>query len=201
MHTTTIAALDENGGVTKHFYHYTRTARIAGRTVRASIRRDFYLEQSHAVAEILADTMTWTALASDAPCNWFHDTPSPHPTLYAAAELGVIADRLLDRAADILVPPDTAPQLDTTDLLHTLFASIYGYGREVRLDPDDMRWADEHGHPFLLVRHEDGAVTLTKQHQPGCAFVLGTGDRDDDCACTDWTPPPASSTASDDRKP
>ncbi|ROP37317.1 hypothetical protein [Saccharothrix texasensis] len=40
---------------------------IVGRTVRARVERDFYIDQSLAIAEVLNDRMTWTSLAADVP--------------------------------------------------------------------------------------------------------------------------------------
>ncbi|WP_162830311.1 hypothetical protein [Amycolatopsis palatopharyngis] len=41
------------------------------------IQRDFYRAQSCAVAEVLADDMTWTHLAADEPINWIDATTLP----------------------------------------------------------------------------------------------------------------------------
>jgi hypothetical protein len=60
---------DEATGATATSYHHTRVVEFAGRTLRARVERDYYINQSFAVAEVLSDQMTWTSLAADAPSN------------------------------------------------------------------------------------------------------------------------------------
>jgi hypothetical protein len=80
--TAAITERDEATGTTPHGYHHTRTVEIAGHTVRAHVERDYYLNQSRAVAEVLNDQMTWTSLAADAPSDWWHNTPTPGPDIH-----------------------------------------------------------------------------------------------------------------------
>lgn len=76
---------------------------IAGRRVRAMVRRDTYQRQSVAAAHVLADDMTWTHLATAWPDTWFNDTPPPSEDhVDPVLTLGPVAMNLLDRAAAIL---------------------------------------------------------------------------------------------------
>src|SRR5690348_7333614 len=102
---------DEAAGATARRYHHTRVVEITGRTVRARVERDFYLDQSLAVAEVLNDQMTWTSLAADAPGNWWHDTPTPGLDARAVTILGPLTEKLLRRAAAILTSPSTTQTL------------------------------------------------------------------------------------------
>lgn len=105
--TTTITARDHASGVDRHRYHHTRVVETCGCIVRVRVVRDSYSQQSCAVAEVLADNLTWTHLADDAASNWWHNTPPPSLAVHAETELGDIADRLVRRAAEILAPPVT----------------------------------------------------------------------------------------------
>jgi len=58
---------EETAEVAKYRYHYTRVVETIGRVVRVRIERGVRPSQSHAVAEVLADTMTWTHLAHEVP--------------------------------------------------------------------------------------------------------------------------------------
>ncbi len=99
-----VTELDEGASCDKHRYSYTRIVRIGGHRVRAHIQRDFYDFQSYAVAEVLADNMTWTHLATNDPVNWIYNTPSPtQGPIHCATELGHLADILINRAAAILL--------------------------------------------------------------------------------------------------
>jgi hypothetical protein len=183
----TITALDDSGGVTQHRYHYTRTVRIAGHTVRARVVRDFYPQQSCAVAEVLADTMTtWTHLADDDPCNWFATTPSPRPTLHTAAELGAIAEQLLHRAAEILTPPTEPLPPHVLDAVSALLATTRRYDGEHHITAEEITWAQDNGGPLHILTHQDGSVTLTKAHLATCRFLTSNGAQN--CAHgTCWT--------------
>jgi hypothetical protein len=101
---------DEHGAASAQEYSYSRVVEIAGHIVRARVIRDHYPQQCLAAAEVLADDMTWTRIAENAPNNWVHDTPRPSSTvaLHAATELGAVAEELLCRAAAILTPPPSA---------------------------------------------------------------------------------------------
>jgi hypothetical protein len=101
---------DESAGVTQDDYEYTRVVETAGRIVRVRVRRNYYPHQSYAVAEVLADDMTWTQLAVEPRNNWVHDTPRPCPMIHAASELGATADHLVHRAAEILARPRSRPR-------------------------------------------------------------------------------------------
>ena len=100
-----ITELDVAASVDRHRYGYTRTVRIGERVVRARVRRDYYPHQSLAVAEVLAADLSWTHLLDEAPGNWWASTPAPAGDVYAVAELGAIAEGLINRAAEILAPP------------------------------------------------------------------------------------------------
>src|SRR3954454_12664019 len=88
---------DEATGATPTSYHHTRVVEFAGRTLRARVERDYYINQSFAVAGVLSDQMTWTSLAADAPGNWWHHTPLPSADVRAATALGPLTERLLGR--------------------------------------------------------------------------------------------------------
>lgn len=100
---------DERSGGTRNAYHYVRIVEFDGRVVRAMVRRDSYAQQSHAVAQVLNDEMTWTNLAAEDPNDWWPGTPLPYnEAVDAAIVLGPVAERLLNRAATILT--STAPR-------------------------------------------------------------------------------------------
>lgn len=110
MSTTTtstgwrITELDHSASCDDHRYSYSCIVRLGGHRVRARIQRDFYRAQSCAVAEVLADDMTWTCLATDDPINWIDATTPPgQGPIHCATELGHLADILINRAAAILL--------------------------------------------------------------------------------------------------
>ncbi|MFE0025475.1 hypothetical protein [Amycolatopsis sp. NPDC059021] len=99
-----VVDLDESATCDQHRYTYTRVVRIGDHRVRVHVRRDNYLMQSHAVAEVLAATMTWTHLAAADAVTWFDATALPgREPVHCATELGPIADTLIQRAAAILL--------------------------------------------------------------------------------------------------
>lgn len=99
-----VTELDEGASCERHRYSYSRIVRMGGHRVRARIERDFYAFQSCAVAEVLADNMTWTHLATDDPANWIDATTPPgQGPIHCATELGHLADTLINRAATILL--------------------------------------------------------------------------------------------------
>ncbi|EHR53428.1 hypothetical protein SacmaDRAFT_5278 [Saccharomonospora marina XMU15] len=99
-----ITELDHSTSCDQHRYRYSRIVRLGRHRVRARIQRDFYSTQSCAVAEVLADNMTWTLLATDDPNNWIDDTTPPgQGPIHCATELGPLADTLINRAAAILL--------------------------------------------------------------------------------------------------
>ncbi|WIV60895.1 hypothetical protein [Amycolatopsis nalaikhensis] len=184
--TSTMTERDETTGTSPHHYHHTRTVEIAGRTVRAHVERDFYINQSRAVAEVLNDQMTWTMLAADAPSDWWHNTPTPGPDIDDPARfLSPVTERLLQRAATILAtPPSThtiSPHLHGA--ISALLATSYGYDAEHRIDPDDITWAYTHGGALHIIEHPDGSVTFTKHHREDCPFITSRGAQecDEDC--------------------
>ena len=176
---------DEAAGATAHRYHHTRVVEIAGRIVRARVERDFYLDQSLAVAEVLNDHTTWTSLAADAPNNWWHDTPAPGLDIHAAGILGPLTERLLHRAAAILASPPSTQTLSphVHGAISALLATSYGFDAEHRVDPDDIDWAYAWGGTLHIIEHPDGTVTFTKAHRDDCPFITSTGtqDCDEDC--------------------
>lgn len=181
----TITERDETAGATKDRYHYTRVVETAGHVVRVRIVRDYYAHQSLAVAEALADNLTWTRLAEDAPGNWWTTTPTPSVGTHAAAALGPIAQRLIHRAADILAPPPTTLPPHLADAVAALLATTHGYHGETRLNAEDLAWATSHGGPFRILTHHDGSVTFTKAHTPTCRFLTSNGTHTcDDQACS-----------------
>ncbi|NUT51425.1 MAG: hypothetical protein HOV94_29615 [Saccharothrix sp.] len=184
--TTTMTERDETTGTSPHRYHHTRTVEIAGRTVRAHVERDFYINQSRAVAEVLNDQMTWTSLAADAPSDWWHNTPTPSPDIDNPARfLSPVTERLLQRAATILAAPPTthtiSPHLHGA--ISALLATSYGFDAEHRIDPDEITWAYTHGGALHIIEHPDGSVTFTKHHREDCPFITsrGTEECDEDC--------------------
>jgi hypothetical protein len=177
---------DESAGATSTQYHYTRVVDIAGRTVRARVERDSYLDQSLALAEVLNDEMAWTSLAADAPGNWWHTTPPPSPEVRAADILGPVAEQLVHRAAEILAAPPTTLTLSphVHGAVSALLATTYGYDAERRIDPEDIAWAYAHGGALHIIEHPDGSVTFTKSHRATCPFVLSAGSQDCDDECS-----------------
>ncbi len=176
---------DQDAGATSTRYHYTRVVEIAGRTVRARLERDVYLNHSGAVAEVLTDQADWSTLAADDLNNWWHDTPPPSADVDAAAVLGPLAERLLHRAAEILTaPPPTvtlSPHLYRA--VSALLATSSGYNAECRIDPNDITWATDNGGTLHIFENPDGSVTFTKAHRDECPFVASKGGQDCDDEC------------------
>ena len=99
-----VTELDHSASCDPHRYSYSRIVRIGEHRVRARIQRDYYRAQSCAVAEVLADDMTWTCLAADDPVNWIDATTPPgQGSIHCATELGHLADTRINRAAAILL--------------------------------------------------------------------------------------------------
>lgn len=180
----TITERDEAAWVTEDRYRYMRVLEVAGRIVRIRITRGADPVPSHARAEVLAHNKTWTHLATIPPDNWIATTTPPSPTVDAAKELGALAERLIHRAAEILAPPPPTtdlPPSDVLDILHALFATTHSYTGETEITPDLVEWAKAYGHPFLIIRHNNGTITLTKAHTKQCAFVTTAGSTECDC--------------------
>ncbi|UOZ03414.1 hypothetical protein [Amycolatopsis sp. WQ 127309] len=189
----TMTERDSAAGATSTRYHYTRVVAMAGRTVRACVERDYYLGHSCAVVEVLNDQMTWTSLASDAPSNWWYDTPTPTHHLDASAVLGRLADDLLYRAARIVALPPTPLAMSPRvhGAISALLATTYRFDGERRIEPDEVTWACERGGALHIFEHGSGAVTFTKAHRDDCPFITSSGARDCDDECV--FPDPASS--------
>ena len=81
----------------------TRVYHCGEHTVRVRVARDFYLIQSHAVAEVLTPALTWTPLCEQPPERFFDRAPA-HGLTAATTEafLVALADELARRAARIL---------------------------------------------------------------------------------------------------
>lgn len=116
--------------------------------------------------------------------------PTPHATLDPVAVLSPIADRLLQRAADILTKPPgpLTPSVSglsprVRDAVSALLAGAYGYDGERHIDPDDVAWAQTHGGALHILEHPDGSVTFTKQHRDACPFITSTGTQECDDEC------------------
>lgn len=176
---------DEATGATPTSYHHTRVVEFAGRTIRARVERDYYINQSFAVAEVLSDQMTWTSLAADAPSNWWHDTPRPSADVPAAAALGALTERLLGRAVEILAASPTTQTVSphVHGAISALLATTYSFDGERCIDPDDIAWAYQHGGALHILEHPDGSVTFTKSHRDDCPFVVSAGAQDCDDKC------------------
>jgi hypothetical protein len=185
MMNASMTERDEATGATATSYHHTRVVEFAGRTLRARVERDYYINQSFAVAEVLSDQMTWTSLAADAPSNWWHGTPRPSADVHAATALGPLTERLLSRAAEILAAPPTTQTISphVHGAISALLAMTYGFDGEKRIDPDDIMWAYRHGGALHILEHPDGSVTFTKAHRDDCPFIATTGEHDCDDEC------------------
>ncbi|MFI9811545.1 hypothetical protein [Saccharothrix variisporea] len=181
---------DEASGTNAHGYHHTRVVEIAGQIVRARVERDFYLDQSLAVTEVLNNQMTWTSLAADAPGNWWHDTPTPRLDTHAVTILGPLTERLLHRAAAILATTPTTQVISphVHGAISALLATNEGFDAEHRIDPDDINWAYTHGGALHIIEHSDGSVTFTKAHRNNCPFITSAGTNDCDERCDFPTP-------------
>jgi hypothetical protein len=156
-----------------------------GASCEPHVERDRHVHRSRAVAEVLTDQMTWTHLTDDAPGNWWHTTQTPQADVDAATVLGPLAQRLLNRAAEVLAPPPPARILSTLvfEAVSALLATTHGYNGECRIDQEDIAWANTHGGALHIIEHDDGTVTFTKEHRDQCPFVIssGTQDCDEDC--------------------
>ncbi|WP_309114707.1 hypothetical protein [Saccharothrix sp.] len=184
--TAAIVERDETAETHRDYYRLVRTVEITGRTVRATVHRDFYAEQSLAHVEMINDYGTWTHLADEPTVEWWYDTPHPRTDLTADTFLGKTAERLIRRAAAILAPPTTsAPALTPhlLDAISALLANAHGYDSQHRVDPDDITWATTHGNRLHIIQHDDGSVTFTQAHRDDCPFITTTGTQecDEDC--------------------
>lgn len=84
----------------------TRVYHVGQHTVRVRIARDFYLAQSHALAEVLTPALTWTVLCEQPPERFFDQTAVHGPKAGdTEAILLELAGDLARRAARILHPP------------------------------------------------------------------------------------------------
>jgi hypothetical protein len=184
--TIAITERDQTAEAHSNRYQYTRIVEIAGRIVRATIKRDFYVDYSLAYVEMINDHKSWTQLADEPAVNWWHTTPHPHPHIPAAEVLGAVTDRLLHRAADIIAPPPTALNLSprVLDAVSALLATAYGYDAQHHIDPDDIAWAANHGGALHIIEHPDGSVTFTKAHRDECPFIVSKGSQDCDDECS-----------------
>lgn len=95
--------IDETTDIATHYYRLTQTQQLDGHTVRVRVHRDFYQDQSWAVADVLTPALTWTEIAT-APANDWH--PSTPPVRTAATDglacLRPVADHLTERAHRLL---------------------------------------------------------------------------------------------------
>lgn len=91
--------IDHSEGTGRQDYHVTRIYRLNGQdTVRVTVRRDSYQDQSHAFAEIFTPARTWTTLIADPASNW-------HPKTAVVADFSAlvkVADGLIKRVARII---------------------------------------------------------------------------------------------------
>jgi hypothetical protein len=120
-HVATI--VDQHVGYSREGYRYDLVALDgAGRKIRVRVLYSSLVENSDAVAEVLATNVTWTELAVESASNWHSSIPDrewdgdlseglrtatlppeQHPNGPAiVAALHGVADRLLGRALDIL---------------------------------------------------------------------------------------------------
>jgi hypothetical protein len=94
--------------LTDHGYDLTRICKLdSGHTVRVRVRRNFYKQQSYAVAEVLSTELTWTNLLSESPESWYPNSPHVTPAFTrdrgkAEALLNRLATDLFARAAAVL---------------------------------------------------------------------------------------------------
>lgn len=119
-----LTVVDRHVGYDDGDYRIDLVARDdAGHRVRVRVLHTLMAQHSHAVAEVLAPDMTWTELATESPSNWYSGIPGrtwdgdfsssiargklppeqheSGPEIIAAMQQ--VADRLLERAAAILV--------------------------------------------------------------------------------------------------
>ncbi len=82
-------------------YRLTLAYRSAdNHTIRVRVKRNAYVHQSHAIAEVLTPAMTWTTLADQPPSLWWPDTP--YRTKATVDALRPVAEAVLQRALAIL---------------------------------------------------------------------------------------------------
>jgi hypothetical protein len=94
---TTIGRTTNDGPSITRIYH------VGQHTVRIRVARDFYLTQSHALAEVLTPALTWTALCEQPPQGFFDKTALNGPKAATTEALLLnLADELANRAARIL---------------------------------------------------------------------------------------------------
>jgi hypothetical protein len=96
---TTIGRTTNDGPRITRIYH------CGQHTVRVRIARDFYQTQSHALAEVLTQELTWTMLCEQPPQQFFDQTPLHGPNAATETFLLTLADDLARRAARILRVP------------------------------------------------------------------------------------------------
>ncbi len=103
----TVTQIDTTiGRTTNDGPRITRIYRCGQHTVRVRIARDFYQIQSHALAEVLTQELTWTPLCEQPPEQFFDQSPLHGPNAAATeAFLLTLADDLARRAARILRVP------------------------------------------------------------------------------------------------
>jgi hypothetical protein len=169
---------DETADATSNHYHYSRIVDIAGHVVRATLKRDFYLDHSRASVEVINDHRSWPLLAEDPASNWWHATPPPRREVDAV--LGPLADRLLHRAATILAPASTTPTPSSRvlDAVSALLATTHGYDGERRIQLEEIAWASTRAGALHTIEHDDGGVTFTTRHRTDCVFITSRGSQD-----------------------
>ena len=97
---TTIGRTTNDGPSITRIYH------VGQHTVRVRIARDFYLTQSHALAEVFTPALTWTVLCEQPPEYFFDQTALHGPKAASTQALLLnLADELANRAAQILRVP------------------------------------------------------------------------------------------------
>ncbi|WP_436499550.1 hypothetical protein [Actinokineospora sp. HUAS TT18] len=157
--------------------YLTRTVHSGGHVIRVRIRRARLPYDSYAVGEVIArDGSRWTRLveehAHDYDGNWFRTvapTDPDHP-----ATLAPLADRLTDRAVEIVTAcPTAADGWSDMDIIRALL----GRGADEYLDPGIIAEAntDPDTSPVHILRLPDGKVVITTSHLPGCAYVTSAG--------------------------
>lgn len=108
-HDTTI--VEANYGNGRQDYSLDVIATTGPDTIRVRIKVDSYVQQSYAVAEVLAADNTWTDLLDEPASDWHLTAPSyaTRSDAVKRATVSELADRLLYRAARAV----TAAQLAT----------------------------------------------------------------------------------------
>jgi hypothetical protein len=103
----------------------------------------------------------------------------------AAAVLDPLAERLLQRAAEILAAPPPIVTLSPHlyRAVSALLATSSGFNAECRIDPNDIAWATNHGGALRIFEHSDGGVTFTKAHRDECPYMASKGGQDCDDEC------------------